>query len=296
MLVSDLDRFWSLEQIGIANDDSNLTREEQNDQDSQDCTTFYNPAEKTWYTGLLFKERPPQLQSNKGKAMAILAKVEKSAIDKGNVQLLNTAYQELIDNGFAEEVFEDEEPEEVHYLPGHPVFKEDGASTKTRIVFNASCVLGSGKSINQCLYQGRCLLPEIAHVIIRWRMMIIAFVLDLTKMFLRIKLHQDKDYLRFLWRFCNTETTACIFLMVAVTFGVISSPFQAIDIVLNHCAMFEKDFPLATIEIRDQICMDDLPGGDWTKDSDMKKVDEILELFQKASMQPSNCKRILEDV
>lgn len=300
MLVSDLDRFWSLEQIGIANDDSNLTREEQNAQESQDCTTFYNPAEKTWYTGLLFKERPPQLQSNKGKAMAILAKVEKSAIDKGNVQLLNTAYQELIDNGFAEEVFEDEEPEEVHYLPGHPVFKEDGASTKTRIVFNASCVSGSGKSINQCLYQGRCLLPEIAHVIIRWRMMIIAFVLDLTKMFLRVKLHQDKDYLRFLWRFCNTETTARIFRMVAVTFGVISSPFQAIDVVLKHCAMFEKEFPLATIEIRDQIYMDDIPGGDWTEDSAKKKVDEILDLFQKASMQPhkfaSNCKRILEDV
>ena len=233
MLIPDLDCFWSLEQSGIANDDSNITKEELNAQELQDCTTFYKPEERTWYTGLLFKERPPPLKSNKGKALAILAKVEKSAIDKQHVQLLNTVYKELIDNGFAEEVFEDEEPEEVHYLPGHPVFKEDGASTKTRIVFNASCVSGSGKSLNQCLYQGRCLLPEIAHVILRWRMMITAFVLDLTKMFLRIKLHKDKDYLRFVWWFCNTDLAARIFRMIAVSFGVISSPFQAIDVVLK---------------------------------------------------------------
>ncbi len=46
--------------------------------------------------------------------MAILAKVEKSAIDKKHVCLLNNAYQELIGKGLAEEVFEENEPDQVH--------------------------------------------------------------------------------------------------------------------------------------------------------------------------------------
>ena len=286
--------------IGITNEESCMTKEERDAQIMQDTATFYKKEEKTWYTGLLFKERPPKLLSNKGKAMAILAKVEKSAIDKKHVDLLNNAYQELIDKGFAEEVFEKEEPDQVHYLPGHPVFKEESASTKTRIVFNASCVSGSGKSINQCLYQGQCLLPEIAHVLIRWRMEIIAFVLDITKMFLRIKLHKDKDYLRFLWRFCQTDRTARIFRMTAVTFGVISSPFQAIDVVLKHCDLMETEFPLAVQEVRDQLYMDDVAGGDKDEESARKKIEEILNFFTEASMQPhkfaSNSQKILQNI
>lgn len=298
--ISELDRFWSLEQIGIASDESHLTKEEYKAQTLQDKVTFYDKKNKTWYTELLFKGRPPQLQSNKGKAMAILAKVEKSAIEKKQVQLINNAYQELLDNGFAEEVIEEQEPEEVHYLPGHPVFREESVSTKTRIVFNASCVSASGKSINQCLYQGPCLLPEIAHVIIRWRMMIIAFVLDITKMFLRIKLSKDKDYLRFLWRFCKTDMAARIFRMIAVTFGVISSPFQANDVVKKHCDMLEDEFPMAVTEVRNQIYVDDLAGGENDENSAKKMIEEIWKFFLEANMQPhkfaSNNQKILESI
>jgi hypothetical protein len=78
--VKDLEKFWSLEQIGISsNQEDFLTKEEFLAQEMQNTTTFYKKEEKTWYTSLLFKDRPPKLGNNKSKALAILQKVEKSA-------------------------------------------------------------------------------------------------------------------------------------------------------------------------------------------------------------------------
>lgn len=300
MPIKDLDKFWSLEEIGIANEDKDITKEEFEAQKLQDSLTFYNKEEQTWYTGLLFKSRPPELHNNKGKAMAILRKVEKSAIDKGYTEVLNQAYQELVDNGFAEEIIEDQEPKDVHYLPGHPVFKEDRETMKTRIVLNASSVTTSGKSLNDCLYQGQCLLPDIVHVLIRFRMNPAAFVLDISKMFLRIKLHQDKDYLRFLWRNCDTSVEPKILRMKAVSFGIVSSPYQAIDVVMKHADMLEDRFPMAAQEVREQIYMDDVPGGDDNPESAKTKLEEIQEFFKEANMQPhkfaSNIPEILENI
>ena len=182
--------FWDTESLGITEDLSTsvMTKEESNAQLLQDSVTFYNKEEKCWYTSLLWKEDPPPLGSNKSKAIAVMRQVELQARKKNKIEEINASIQDLLDNGFAEEVIEDEEPEQVHYLPGHAVFREDHDTTKTRFVQNGAATTESGKSINQCLFQGRCLLPEINHVLIRWRMNLIAFVLDISKMFLRIKL------------------------------------------------------------------------------------------------------------
>lgn len=299
--MKDLEKFWSLEQIGISsNQEDFLTKEEFLAQEMQNTTTFYNKEEKTWYTSLLFKDRPPKLGNNKSKALAILQKVEKSAIQQGRVEDLNRAYQELVEQGFAEVVTEEEEPEEVHYLPGHPVYKDERESTKVRIVFNASSTTSTGKSLNQCLYQGPNPLPEINHVLLRWRCNIIAFVLDISKMFLRIKLHKDQDYLRFLWRNCDPKQKPTILRLLSVSFGLVSSPFQAVDVVKKHSDLFEEELSLAAEEVPEQLYMDDVPSGDSITELAKKKLEEIYNLFLLANMQPhkiaSNCKEILENI
>uniref|UniRef100_A0A1B0DP93 Peptidase aspartic putative domain-containing protein n=1 Tax=Phlebotomus papatasi TaxID=29031 RepID=A0A1B0DP93_PHLPP len=43
-------------------------------------------------------------------------------------------------------------PENVFYLPHHAVFKADSSTTKTRVVFDASCKTTSGVSLNQILH------------------------------------------------------------------------------------------------------------------------------------------------
>ena len=302
MTIKNLERFWDTESLGITEDTqtSNLTKEENDAQILQDKYTFYNKEQKRWTTSLLWKEDPPNLGNNKAKALAILKQVENGALKRGSVDAVNAAFQDMIDGGFAEEVFEDEEPENVHYLPCHAVYRDDHDTTKTRIVLNGASITQSGKSINECLYQGRCLLPEINHVLIRWRMYLIAFVLDISKMFLRIQLQHGKDHLRFFWRFCEKNLPPRIFRMIVVTFGIISSPFQAVDVVLKHADMLNDVYPLAAEEVRKQIYMDDVPGGDDEFETAKKKIEELWDFFQDASMMPhkfaSNASDILTSI
>jgi len=297
----DLQRLWDLELLGISKtEEKDLTLEEYRAQKLQDECTWYDRESKTWTTSLLFKENPPNLGSNRTKALGILKKVENSTLQKGFQVEVNAAFNEFVEKGFAEEVMEDFEPDAIHYLPGHAVFREDSITTRTRIVFNASAVSDTGKSLNQCLFQGQCLLPDLVKVIIRFRLMIIGFALDISKMFLRIKLEHGKDYLRYFWRNCDQEARIKTFRMTVVTFGVISSPFQAIDVVLKHADLFENEFPRAVQVIREQLYMDDVLGGAVDLETAKGTIKEIMDFFLEASMQPhkfaSNLQESLECV
>jgi hypothetical protein len=205
-----------------------------------DQSTFYKENEKTWYTSLIFKENLINLNHNKERAMAILHKVEEKTTKDGKITDVNQAYHAMIDGNFAKKDNKKKQKNNVHYYQCYPVYREGSESTKTRIVMNASAKTRSGKSLNEMLYQGPNLLPDCTKVLIRFRTNPIAFVIDITKMFLQIKLHKDKDFLRFVWRDCNTKIPPEIFCMLSVTFGVISSPFQSIWVVHKHAEMFEK--------------------------------------------------------
>lgn len=299
--VENFQRLWDLELLGIQKtEEMLLTKEEFEAQRMQDERTHYDPQQKMWFTSLLFKERPPNVGSNKRKALSILQKVEKSTLQKGVVDPVNNAYEEYITKGYAEEVKEDYEPNEVHYLPAHAVFREDSATMKTRIVFNASAISETGKSLNQCLYQGQCLLPDIVHVLLRFRMKCVGFALDISRMFLQVKLEEGMNYLRYFWRNCQTEEKIRTFRMTSLTFGVISSPFQAIDVVLKHADLFEKIYPRAVQVIREQLYMDDVLGGAVDLGTAKATIKEIMAFFFEASMQPhkfaSNSKEALECV
>ncbi len=304
LLAETLDkvkRLWDLELLGIQKtEEVLLTKEEFEAQKLQDEKTHYDPQRKTWVTSLLFKERPPKVGSNKKRALGILQKVEKSTIQKGLVDSVTNAYEEYVTKGYAEEVNEDYEPDEVHYLPAHAVFREDSTSMKTRIVFNASAISETGKSLNQCLYQGQCLLPDIVHVLLRFRMKIVGFAMDISRMFLQVKLEEGMDYLRYFWRNCQTDQKIRTFRMTSLTFGVVSSPFQAIDVVLKHAELFERIYPKAVQVIREQLYMDDVLGGAVDLETAKATVKEIMAFFFEASMQPhkfsSNLRESLECV
>ena len=57
-------------------------------------------------------------------------------------------------------------PGRVHYLPHRPVIRNDKDTTKVRIVFDGSAKDTEGKSINELLYAGPCLLSHMFDVLI----------------------------------------------------------------------------------------------------------------------------------
>ena len=67
-----------------------------------------------------------------------------------------------------EKVSESSKPGKHHYLPHHPVIREDKDATEVRIAFNAS-TKGNGPGLNECLYKGPQLTPLIFEILLRFR-------------------------------------------------------------------------------------------------------------------------------
>jgi hypothetical protein len=88
--------------------------------------------------------------------------------------------------------------------------------------------------------------------------------------------------------------------MTSVTFGLISSPFQAIYVVREHSNLHKEEYPLAQSSIANQMYMDDIPDGQMTKSKAKKNVTELFNLLNKASMMThkfaSNADELLESI
>ena len=89
--------------------------------------------------------------------------------------------------------------ESIYYLLHHPVVREDKATTKLRIVYDASART-SGPSLNDCLYAGPKFNQGIMDILLRFRTYKTALAADIEKAFLMISVAQpDRDVLCFLW-------------------------------------------------------------------------------------------------
>ena len=84
-----------------------------------------------------------------------------------------------------------------HYLPHRGVERENSETTKLRIVYDASAKESKNElSLNDCLYKGPSLTPHLFDVLLRFRLHLIAFICDIQKAFLQIKVSEsDRDLL-----------------------------------------------------------------------------------------------------
>jgi hypothetical protein len=151
----------------------------------------------------------------------------------------------------------DERSGPVHYLPHRAVIKEDKATTKIRIVMDASAKpkgIPNAPSLNDCLHTGPLLLKELVGILLRFRRMRNVILADIEKAFLQLSVRiQDRDCTRFLWFDDPNEVDpenihfekCIIFRFCRVSFGLTVSPFLLNATIREHLMLF--DLPLAHI-------------------------------------------------
>ncbi|KAJ8033546.1 hypothetical protein HOLleu_23824 [Holothuria leucospilota] len=100
------------------------------------------------------------------------------------------AFIEMEESGVIEEVPNSElvSPYLTYYMPHRPVVRDSSVSTKVRPVLDASAKGVNGISLNDCLDERPCLLPDLVRILIRFRRWQIALVSDIAKAFLQIKM------------------------------------------------------------------------------------------------------------
>ena len=135
---------------------------------------------------------------------------------------------------------------EIHYIPHHPVIRDDKTTRKIRIVFDASA-RNNGPSLNDCLQKGPHLTPLLYDILLRFSSHVVALTSDIEKVFLQINVNEnDLDYLRFLWfdNIFSDQSKIVPNRFARVVFGVTSSPFYLNGTIRKHIQSydFDKDF------------------------------------------------------
>ena len=103
-----------------------------------------------------------------------------------NDPVLIQKYDEIIEDqlnkGVIEQVRYDSNDSIKHYIPHHAVINPSKATTKVRVVYDASAKCKSDKkSLNECLYRGPTLLKNLTGILFRFRLNKIAMVADIEK-------------------------------------------------------------------------------------------------------------------
>jgi len=284
-LNDQLHSFWETESLGIQMETERSLE--------TDSVWRFNESVKhhqgRYEVGLPWKENNVKLATNYCTALNRLNSLARRF--RNNAQLYdqyNHVFQEYLAEGIIEEVDVDTE-NLVYYLPHHPVIKENRATTKIRVVFDASSHEKESPSLNECLLTGPNLNPDLLSILIKFRQHRVAMMADISKAFLQIKVNdKDRDVLRFLWLKERPapfeELKVVIMRMTWVPFGASASPFLLAATIKHHLQKYEHIYPDEVKTLDECLYVDDFITGAESDDKALKLSWRAKEILSSANM------------
>ena len=168
-------------------------------------------------------------------------------------------------DGIIEKVLDtDENPDYVHYLPHHPVIRNDKESTKLRPVFDASSHEKNELSLNDCLETGPNLILKIFDILVRFRFNEVVVLADIKQAFLNIGIRkEDTNYLRFLYYedIFAEHPSVCVYRLLRVLFGAKPSPFLLNATIRHHSMRFVNHDRAFVEHFLRNLYIDDVVSG-----------------------------------
>ncbi|XP_017472837.1 PREDICTED: uncharacterized protein LOC108363841 [Rhagoletis zephyria] len=168
---------------------------------------------------------------------------------------------------------------QAYYMQHHQIIKESSVTTKLRVVFNASAKTTAGKSLNDVLFVGPQLQPDLYSILMRFRTHRFAVTADIAKMYRQICVSSKHvDLQRIVWR-RDPSLPIQDFRMLRVTYGVTAASQLAVKSLQQTAKCSLKSCEKAVAVILKAFYMDDLLTG-ASCDNELKllqrNVSEIL--------------------
>ncbi|XP_029155175.1 uncharacterized protein LOC114935959 [Nylanderia fulva] len=187
-----------------------------------------------------------------------------------------------------------------YYIPHHAVVRDSSATTRLRVVFNASCRTSDETSLNDHLLVGPKLQLNPVTVLMRWRQHRYVYTADIAKMYRQILVDQrNVDYQRILWRE-SPEQPVDEYQLLTVTYGTASAPYLALRVVRQLAQDEGASFPLAVPVFLSQLYVDDSVFGADDKILARQTRDQLVALLSKGGFRlrkwVSNCEDLLSDI
>ncbi len=258
-----LEDFSSLQVIGI----KDSPQRSDDDRALEKFQKSVNFKDDRYHVSFPWKEEIPDLPTNYelalGRLKSLLKRLSK---DKDMLERYNGIIQDQLSKGIIERVTpETVEGSTKHYIPHHPVVTPSKATTKVRIVYDASAKSRkTQKSLNECMDRGPVFLEDLTSLLMRFRLYKIGITADIEKAFLNVGVNDDnRDFLRFLWIKDPTNPNVVdnleIFRFCRVPFGVIASPFLLGATIDHHLKIVDSDI---AEKLRRFIYVDNVIAGE----------------------------------
>ncbi|XP_076298317.1 uncharacterized protein LOC143217663 [Lasioglossum baleicum] len=296
---SELSRFWEIEEIPR----TSLPSPEDIQCENHFASTHFRTPEGRYVVRLPFKDKSPtSLGTSRSSALSHLLFSERRLKRNPTQAAEYTRFlQEYESLGHMEKVTQtDEQSSPPYYIPHHGVSRTDSATTRLRVVFNASCRTSTGISLNDLLLIGPKLQTDLTSVISLWRQSQFVFTADIEKMYRQILIDpRDRDYQRILWR-TNSSNQVQEYRLSTVTYGTASAPFQAQRVLQQLVEDEGSSFPLAVPVLRHQTYVDDCIFGADNIQLARQTRDQLITLLQKGGFRlrkwASNRSTLLADL
>ncbi|XP_076247964.1 uncharacterized protein LOC143187623 [Calliopsis andreniformis] len=147
------------------------------------------------------------------------------------------------------------------YIPHRAVIRTESATTKLRVVFNASSKTAGGRSLNDLLHVGPKLQTDITAVLTRWRLYEYVLVADIEKMFRQILVaKEDRRFQCIVWRTPSTERLIA-YELNTVTYGTACAPYLSMRTLLELKKQDGYRYPLAAPVLEKDVYVDDVFMG-----------------------------------
>ena len=184
----DLEEFWKLETLGISKPVKSYDSEDQRalEKFKETLLFFENGRYSVKWP---WKEEVPDINENRGLAIGRLRSLVSKMQKQPDMMLkYDTIIQDQLEKGVVEKVDRFNVDGIKHYIPHHVVITPQKATTKLRIVYDASAKSKFGnKSLNECFYRGPVLLQNLYEILFRFRLYEIGIVSDIEKPFLQVE-------------------------------------------------------------------------------------------------------------
>ncbi|GFY24394.1 integrase catalytic domain-containing protein [Trichonephila clavipes] len=261
----NLTKFWDLEAIGIKAESSC----DPDDQAMQHFKSSVRFNSGRCEVGFPWKSHTQELNDNFSVAEKRVKSLTRRFIRDPTLYIqYSEILKEYESQGIIERVLGTEKPTDraVFYLPHQAVFRQESLTTKMRIVFDASSHEDGQPSLNDCIWSGENLNPNIFHLIISFRLNTIAITADIERAFLQISLRdEDRDAVRFLFPDIRSNQTDPykfqVYRFKRVMFGVNVSPFLLSATIKHHIENYREQYPAATEMLDTCLYVDDVISG-----------------------------------
>ncbi|XP_062711949.1 uncharacterized protein LOC134289689 [Aedes albopictus] len=198
---------------------------------------------------------------------------------------LHAEYSKFMDEylslGHMEEIKPDLSPSTPHfYLPHHAIQRPDSTTTKTRVVFDASCRGSNNISLNDLCYVGPTVQPPLIATLVNFRIPRFAVSADAEKMYRQVWVHPDDSLLQLILFRENPAEELKTYRLKTVTYGTAPAPYLATR-VLNQLAEDEADkYPLAAPKVGKCFYVDDYFSGDDNEQRLVETNHQLIELLR----------------